>query len=121
MFVKQTALHRLLQTIAWRGQAFTFFRPTLNDYGEKSGEPVEIATVNGMFHNGSAQHIAVNTSDSGMTIEKNTPYILMSWGNAQKLQLEDTVVIAGDTYKVTGRTDISKYGLIGDVSLEVVL
>lgn len=121
MFYKSTTLHRLLQSIVWQGATYTFFRRAPNEYGEKTGELEKEATVNALFHNGSSNHVNLKTNDAGMTVEKNTPYLLMAWSNAEKLQLEDIVEINGSTYKVSGKENLSQMNIAGEVSLEVMV
>ncbi len=121
MFYKPVTLHRLIQTITWRGEVYEFYRKDKNEYGEKTEELQKIAQINGLFHNGSSNYIKIVTADAGMTINKTSPFILMSWGNAEKLQLEDVVEINGNTYKVTGKDNISQLNIAGEVSLEVLL
>lgn len=121
MFVNSVTLHRLLQSINWHGSTYDFTRYTLNEYKEKSSEPVKIATVKGLYHNGSSNHTAIRTSDAGMVVDKSTPYILMSWEDAKKLAQEDMVKINGKTFKVTDANNISELNIVGEVSLEVVL
>lgn len=121
MFTNVTALHRLLQAINWQGSLYVFRKPGVNIYGEKTGDIEEEVTIKGLFHNGSSEHIKITVSDGGTVIEKNTPYIMTAWPNAEKLQFDDQVIINGRTFKVTGRTNIGEYNIVGEISLEVVL
>lgn len=121
MFNKSVALHRLLQSIAWQGSVYSFYRMGKNIYGEKAEDPEKIADVNGIYHNGSATHVKLDASDAGLVWDKNTPYILTSWGNSEKLQLEDLVTIDETTFKLTGKTNIGGYSIICELSLEKVL
>lgn len=121
MFVNSVTLHRLLQSINWHGSTYDFTRYTLNEYKEKSNEPVKIATVKGLYHNGSSNHTAIRTSDAGMVIDKSAPYILMSWEDAKNLVQEDMVKINDKTFKVTDTNNINELNIVGEVSLEVML
>lgn len=114
-------LHRLLQTILWQGKPYTFTRYARNEYGELTEEISEQITLQGLYHNGSSEHVTVITTDSGSVISKNTPYVITAWDNAKKLRLDDTVVINGKTFKVTGKTNIGEFNSVGEISLEVVL
>lgn len=121
MLTNNVALHRLVQAINWQGSVYTFFRRGENEYREKDGEPVEIARFKGLFHNGSSEHTTVVTSDSGMVISKNTPYIMTPYGNGRKVRLDDTVIINSKMFKVTGVTNINEANIVAEISLEVVL
>lgn len=121
MLVTESSLHRVKQTIDWRGMLFSFFRKENNVYGENSGEPIKIAEIKGFYHNGSSNHIAINTSDAGMVIDKNTPYIMALWEDSKDLKTEDLVEFNGKQYKVSGVNNISELNIIAEISLEKIL
>ena len=121
MFDKRTALHRVEQQIAWRGQLFSVLRPKLNEFNEKSDELEKALEIKGIFHNGSANHITVVIADSGQVQEKNTPYILTTYFNGSQVKKDNRVIINGVPYKVTGVNNINEYSIISDISLEVIL
>lgn len=118
---KQAALHRLLQSIAWHGDVFVIYRHGKNVYEEKNEEPEKVAKINALFHNGFSQHVELITSDAGITIDKNTPYLMTAWGNVEKLQLEDFTKINNRTFKISGITNIGEFNIIGEISLEEVI
>lgn len=121
MFTERVALHRLSQQIAWQGKRYTFYRRQVNEFNEQSTEPAKLSDIKGLFHNGSSNHVVVNTTDNGQVIEKNTPYIMTTWGQGKMLQLNDEVTINEKTYRVTAVANINEYSLIAEVSLEVIL
>lgn len=121
MFDERTALHRVEQQIAWRGQLFLVLRPELNEFNEKSDKLEKVADIKGIFHNGSANHITVVIADSGQVQEKETPYILTTYLNGSQVKKDDRVIINGVPYKVTGVNNINEYSIISDISLEVIL
>lgn len=121
MFNEVALAHRIEQSIAWNGQAYTFLRQQENQFHEKSLEPIEIATLKGVFHRGSTGHQKILRSDSGYTISKQAPFILALWEKAKDLQTDDQVVINNHTYKVTGISNLNEMNIVGEISLEVVL
>ena len=121
MFDEKTAIHRVEQQIAWRGQVFSVLRPKMNEFNEKSDELEKVAEIKGIFHNGLANHIVVVIADSGQAQEKDTPYILTTWFNGSQVQKDDRILINGVSYKVTGINNINEYNILADISLEVVL
>ena len=121
MFTERVALHRLSQQIAWQGKRYTFYRRQVNEFNEQSTEPTKLSEVKGLFHNGSSNHVVINTTDNGQVIEKNKPYIMTTWGQGKILQLNDEVTINSNTYRVTDVYNIGEYNLIAEVSLEVIL
>ncbi|MEY8296435.1 MAG: hypothetical protein ACLRJC_00595 [Emergencia timonensis] len=121
MFANTAALHRLLQAINWQGSVYSFQKPGVNVYGEKTDDIDRKVMIRGLFHNGSSEHVKLTVSDGGTVIEKNTPYIMTAWVNAERLQLDDQVIINGRAFKVTGRTNIGEYNIVGEISLEVIL
>lgn len=121
MFDEKTALHRVEQQIAWRGQLFSVLRPKLNEFNEKSNKLEKVAEIKGIFHNGSANHIVVVISNNGQVQEKNTPYILTTYFNGCKVKKDDVITINDINYKVVGVNNINEYNIISDISLEVVL
>lgn len=121
MFDEKTALHRVEQQIAWRGQLFSVLRPKMNEFNEKSDEMEEVAQIKGIFHNGSANHVSIVVGDDGQVQEKETPYILTTWLIGRKLRKDDRITINNMKYKIVGINNINEYNIISDVSLEVIL
>lgn len=121
MFDEKVALHRVEQQIAWRGKLYSVYRPELNEFNEKIETDVPTVTIKALFHNGSSNHIVINTADNSQVPEKNTPYLITTWVNGVKLRKDDIININKKSYKVTGIYDINEYNIITEVSLEVIL
>ncbi len=118
---EKAVLHRLLQSICWRGHVYEFKRLQRNEYGELGNEPTPVAQIQGIFHNGTLSHISLITSDAGTVPAKSVPCILTAWGNAEKLKLEDVVEVNRERFSVSGIENIGQMNIAGEVSLEAIL
>ena len=121
MFANTVGLHAVRRTIAWKGTEYQFLRPAINEYKEQVAEEDETITVNGMFYESSASHIAITNSEAASIVTKDAPNVLSTWENAQNVKKGDKVTINEKVYSVNGVTNIQEYNLVGIISLEVVL
>jgi len=119
MLVNDVMLHRVEQNIAWNGETYELYRRGVNEFGEKSLTPEKIKEFKGLFHDGSTNHQKVTANDSGYTINKTVPYILVKWDDANDVLIDDEITINEQLYKVTGVVNVQQRNRVGDISLEV--
>lgn len=122
---ERVALHRLIQSINWRGAVYTFKRSGRNEYGEETDIFQPIAQLKGIFHDGSSGHLSIILQNGGMISDKNAagrnaPSILTHWGNAEKLKLDDIVELNNEVFRVSGINNLGQMNIACEISLEVV-
>lgn len=111
--------HKLERLIKVHGVCYTFKRDKLDEFKEPSGAVSEM-TVRGVFHQ-LTQHISIVSSDAASVQQKNSPYIIALYCDAQCLEQGDKVTINGTKYKVNALTDIAGWNLAMNISLEAVV
>ena len=111
--------HKLKRFIRVNGVCYTFKRDVPDEFKEPSGAVSEM-TIRGVFHQ-LTQHISIVSSDAASVQQKNSPYILALYSDAQCLAQGDKVTINGTKYKVNGLTDMGGFQLAINISLEAVV
>ena len=120
LLYEKTALHRLIQSINWRGAVYTFKRSGRNEYGEETDIFQPIAQLKGIFHDGSSGHLSIILQNGGIISSKNAPCILTYWGDAEKLRLDDIVELNNEVFRVSGINNLGQMNIACEISLEVV-
>jgi hypothetical protein len=111
-------LGKLKRIINWQGKDYTFTSTDTNDFGE----PIEGSTsvvVKGIFHQTSS-YVTVTTSTGSQMLNTPQPMILADYEEAKVLKKDNKLTIGATNYKVTKVTDVSNFGIIADISLEVI-
>lgn len=121
MVNKKFEVYKLKREIKRSGDEYKFFRRMVNEFGEPSGYKRLLGELSGLYHEQN-EHISVVMSDTTQTRTKKVPSILCLYDDAAfiGLVIGDIVRINGNEMCVTGIVDIQQWGLIADVSLEVV-
>lgn len=114
-------VYKIKREIKRSGIDYKFARQAANEFGEPSGEDVEVGTIKGLYHE-TNEHILVSMSDTTQVRTKKAPNILCLYEDVAplKLAIGDKVEINEKTMEVTGVVDIQEWKLIVDISLEVV-
>lgn len=118
---ERAALHRLIQSINWRGAVYTFKRRSRNEYDEETDTVQPVTQLKGIFHDGSSGHLSLIIQNEGMVSTKNTPCILTHWGNAERLNLDDVVELNNEIFKVSGINNLGQLNIAGEISLEAIV
>ncbi len=112
--------NKFARLIRVNGIDYIFSRPRLDEYKEPMQEKISIL-VRGIFHE-TVSHITVMTSDSATVQDKPSPYILCLYNDITKeIKQGDEVIINNKQYHVTGINDLNNWGIVLDVSLELVV
>lgn len=122
MVNKKFEVYKLKRELKWSGKEYEFTRCLTNEFGEPSSVDVKtLGTVNGLYHE-TNEHVAVSMSDTTQIRSKKVPSILCLYEDAASLNLSigDNVKINEKTMKVTGIVNIQEWGLIADISMEVI-
>lgn len=113
-------LHKVQREIKTKGKTYKIQRNKLNSRKESTGEMEVVATLSGLFHVSKGFATLKNTEGT-ITYSKGSPMILCEYEKAKSIKLGDIVTINNNVYKITEVNNIQEYGLIADISMEVVL
>lgn len=119
--------YKLKRELKRNGTKLTFYRRQKNEFGLLSGDVEEVATFTCLYHE-SNSYISESVGDATVSRNVKTPMLLCLVQDItfSHLAIGDYVnvpnIVTGEmkTYYVTGITDISDFGIIADVSLEVI-
>lgn len=119
--------YKLKRELKRNGTEVTFCRNKKNDFGEPVGELEVVAKLTGLYHETNG-YVSLSVSDATVSRNVKTPMLLCLAQDIMfsHLAIGDYVkvpnIVTGETktYYVTGITDISDFGIIADVSLEVI-
>lgn len=115
---ERSKLSRFINTY---GNTFIFRRKALNDYKEPKKEGAIIASIKGVFHEGSGGYISSAYKDGSKYIRNLTPMILcLQDKGSAAIKPDDYVEIFDKSYKVTKLYNVGNFGYAWDISLELI-
>lgn len=121
--------YKLRREIRRSGTDFTFRRHSgVNDFGEPTGDFVEVATIRGIYHETNA-YVTQTVGDAATTRTKKQPMILCLMDD-----FRDSGVVEGDVVEMLLRAseslskafsfvacvDVQEWGIVADLSLRGV-
>lgn len=120
-------LYKLRRTLMRNGIDVTFYRKPKNEYGEPSGVGFKICTVRCLYHE-SNSFKTFATADGSTTVTEKKPMLLCAVDDLKNNNIEagDYTVLDDAVYggkkalRFVGVDDIQNFGIIADISLEVV-
>lgn len=120
-------LYKLKRELRRSGSDFVFYMRAKNEFGAPAGDLVEVLKVRGLYHE-TNYYKTVTTYDGSTTVTEKTPMILCAVEDIKDanlaigdfVEVDDNVFGDKKTMKFTGVTDILDFGIIADISLEVV-
>ena len=121
MINKQFEAYKIRREIRRSGETYTFMRPSLNEFGEPSGDETEVGSLRGLYHEQNS-NVQLTTGDTTQIRTKKLPMILCIYDDAKtlNLQLGDKLYLNDRTLKVVSLVNIQEWNIIGDLSLEEV-
>lgn len=124
MINKQFEAYKIRREIKRSGETYTFKRPVLNEFGEPSGDEIEVGSLRGLYHEQyeRGSNIRLMTGDTTQIRTKKLPMILCIYEDAKtlNLQLGDKLYLNNRILKVVSLVNIQEWNIIGDLSLEEV-
>lgn len=113
--------YKIKRELKKSGIKYEFKRFKENEFGEPEGDPVTVGSLVGLYHETNEQ-IRVTTGDTTQVRTKKVPMILCEYSDAATLALKigDTMQTAKRKFKVVGVKDVQEWGIIADISLEVI-
>lgn len=121
MINKQFEAYKVKREIKRSGTEYTFVRNETNEFGEPTNNTTTLGSIQGLYHEQNS-NVAVTTGDTTQTRTKKIPMVLCLWDDVSPMVLKvgDTTAINGKVFKVTGVVNIQEWGIIADISLEIV-
>lgn len=113
--------YKIARELKRSGRKFTFYRNSINEFGEPLGDIVELGSIVGLYHEQSS-NIQITTGDTTQTRTKKIPMILCLAKDVGDISLDagDYIYINGKMFKLTGIVDIFELNIVLDISLELV-
>lgn len=120
-------LYKLRRELKRNGKDCTFRRRKLNQFNEPTGELEDVLTIRCLYHEVSSFK-TTSTGDSSTTVTEKQPMLLCAVEDVKGSSLEegDFIEVNDSVYgdkkvlRFVGIVDIQNYGIIADISLEVV-
>lgn len=120
-------LYKLRRELKRNGKDYTFRRRKLNKFNEPTGELEDVLTIRCLYHEVSSFK-TTSTGDSSTTVTEKQPMLLCAVEDVKGsgLEMGDFIEIVDYVYgdkkvlRFVGIVDIQNYGIIADISLEVV-
>ena len=106
--------HTIKRLIARYGQDCRVTRASTNQYGEPTGDRVQVIECKGLWH-WSPGHLDIALKDAGAVQDRKTPRVLIPYRS--DIRVGDQIAVGGTVYRITGTTDIGNEHLFQDVSL----
>lgn len=121
MINKQFEAYKIKREIRRSGETYTFMRPSLNEFGEPSGDETEVGSLRGLYHEQNS-NVQLTTGDTTQIRTKKLPMVLCIYEDAKtlNLQLGDKLYLNDRILKVVSLVNIQEWNIIGDLSLEEV-
>lgn len=120
-------LYKFRRELRRNGKDYTFRRRKLNQFDEPTGELEDVLTIRCLYHEVSSFK-TTSTGDSSTTVTEKQPMLLCAVEDAKDsgleigdfIEVEDSVYGDKKVLRLVGIVDIQNYGIIADISLEVV-
>lgn len=120
-------LYKLKRELRRNGSDFVFYRRMKNEFGAPVGEAIKVFEVRGLYHETNS-YKTITTSDGSVTVTEKSPMLLCAVESLKgsNLSIGDFVDVSDNvfgykkTMKFVGVVDILDFGIIADISLEVV-
>lgn len=119
--------YKLKRELKRNGTELVFYRHETDMFDEPTEETHEVAKLVALYHETNS-YVSISVSDSTVQRTVKTPMLLCLTSDvkAAGLKIGDYVKIPNatsggtKTYYITGMVDISDFGIITDISLEVI-
>ena len=120
-------LYKLRRELKRNGKEYTFRRRELNKFNEPTGELEDVLTIRCLYHEVSSFK-TTSTGDSSTTVTEKQPMLLCAVEDVKDsgleagdfIEVDDSVYGDKKVLRFVGIVDIQNYGIIADISLEVV-
>lgn len=120
-------LYKFRRELKRNGKDYTFRRRKLNQFNEPTGDLEDVLTIRCLYHEVSSFK-TTSTGDSSTTVTEKQPMLLCAVEDVKGsvLEIGDFIEVDDSVYgdkkvlRFVGIVDIQNYGILADISLEVV-
>ena len=120
-------LYKFRRELKRNGKDYTFRRRKLNKFNEPTIELEDVLTIRCLYHEVSSFK-TTSTGDSSTTVTEKQPMLLCAVEDVKDsgleagdfIEVDDSVYGDKKVLRFVGIVDIQNYGIIADISLEVV-
>lgn len=120
-------LYKFRRELKRNGKDYTFRRRKLNQFNEPTTELEDVLTIRCLYHEVSSFK-TTSTGDSSTTVTEKQPMLLCAVEDVKDsgleagdfIEVDDSVYGDKKVLRFVGIVDIQNYGIIADISLEVV-
>lgn len=120
-------LYKFRRELKRNGKDYTFRRRKLNQFNEPTIELEDVLTIRCLYHEVSSFK-TTSTGDSSTIVTEKQPMLLCAVEDVKDsgleagdfIEVEDSVYGDKKVLRFVGIVDIQNYGIIADISLEVV-
>lgn len=120
-------LYKFRRELKRNGKDYTFRRRKLNQFNEPTIELEDVLTIRCLYHEVSSFK-TTSTGDSSTTVTEKQPMLLCAVEDVKDsgleagdfIEVDDSVYGDKKVLRFVGIVDIQNYGIIADISLEVV-
>lgn len=133
-------LNKVKKEILRHGEEYIFYRKEKNEFGEPKGDEIEVCAIKGIYHE-QRGYVSLKTQEGAIIKSKSEGQILCIINEESEsdvadeiefyeeeaeelnneIQQGDYLYIGGNKYYVINVTDIQNYGIIGNISLDLVV
>lgn len=120
-------LYKFRRELRRNGKVYTFRRHKLNQFNEPTGDTEDVLTICCLYHEVSSFK-TTSTGDGSTTVTEKQPMLLCAVEDVRGsgLEIGDFIEVNDSVYgdkkalRFVGIVDIQNYGILADISLEVV-
>lgn len=113
--------YKVKREIEIHGEKYNIYRELVDDYGTPNGKQTNVVVgLKGLFHT-SKGFITENISDGTKTHTKGQPMLMVLYDDSLKIENGDYINIGANKYRIVEKNNLQMYGIITDLSMELVL
>lgn len=116
---KSIELHKVAVEIERHGSNYLIQRNELNEYREKTGNITDVKKIQGIFHIEKG-YSTRTVFDGSETVSKGQPKLFVKTKDICSVIKNDFLDIDNKVYVITDVNDIEGFGIVSDLSLEVL-
>ena len=111
--------NKIKRQIGTNGRELVFVKYKKDRFGQTSSEEETRVEAKGIFHT-TNNYIKENDSEGARLISKPQPMILLMYDDGSKIDKDDKITLGENLYRVVEKKDVNNFGLVYDISLELV-
>lgn len=114
--------YKIKRELTRSGIEYEFTREAKNEFCEPiPADSTSVGKIRCIYHEKNSA-VQITTGDTTQIRSKKLPMLLCLYGDAVSvgLQVGDEVRFGGRTYLLTGIVNVQEWGIVADISLEVV-